>query len=313
MSTTPDIIAGPAIITFDSVTWHTEDDIVVNVAQETWSPNSSRFGQFGKRVKSLPVGVITFKPCGMITAALLAKSIIPYTYAQIGTSIFSAADKPVVIHSVDGHTYTFKRGGISGVAGGNFGAQATAYDGSISITVLHGKGTDPAVADNFLVIAAAAFTDVTFDETKVITPGYTLAYGTTPFAAIESLNGFKVSCPISVAPIACDRFGTVDMLLSSIGPAEVSVAPAGLTDANYLTLANCDGTAVRMPGTLVGSGTTDVVITGTGLVVTVPKCGVYASGVAFGTVKDRHGQVTFSNRAVFTAGVGAAPMSFTVS
>ena len=306
-------IAGPAIVTFDSTVWYSEDDIAVDIVQAEWEPSVSRFGNLGPRIKSLPVAKVTFKPSGQITTALVAKAF-PYTNANVGTSIFGAADKTLVINTLAGQKYTFQKAGLMQTPGIYLGVDKTAFDGSIGFMCIGKTNTDPAVADTFLDIAAEAFADVSFDESKVITPGFAAAYGVTSgLTAMDSLDGFKIECPIKISELSVNRFGVIGAYLTGIGPATCRFTPAGMTEAVWLTLVNLDGTAVRLPGTASGAGTTDLVITGTGLVVTIPKCGCVASKLAYGTAKERLGEVTFHGRTVFTLGVPAALITFAVS
>lgn len=307
-----DHIAGPAIVTFDSQTWYTEGDISVDIQQAEWEPQSSRFGNLGPRIKSLPVGRVSFKPDGQVTSGRLAKAF-PYGLGDIGKSIFGAADKTLVIHTLGGQIYTFGKAGLSQTPSLVLAADKTVFDGQIGFMCLNKTDTDPTTADAFLDITAGAFTDTSFDETKIITPGYSAAYGTSPYDAMESLDGFRVELPIRISEISVNRFGTVGAYLTGIGPAVCRFAPAGMTEAEWLALVDLDGASVRLPGVAVGSGSTDLVITGTGLVVTLPKCGCNASRLAFGTAKERLGELVFKTRSVFTAGVPGALLSFTVS
>jgi hypothetical protein len=70
---------------------------------------------------------------------------------------------------------------------------------------------------------------------------------------------------------------------------------------------------LKLPGQDVSADSTDLVITGTGLTVTLAKAGIQAGGFAFGTVKERFGTVTFYNRAVFAVGVPGSLLMIAVS
>lgn len=306
-------IAGPAIVTFDSQTWYCEGDITVSIEQATWTPGTSRFGGLGPRIASLPVGRVSFKPSGMVTSGTVAKAF-PYGMADVGKSIFGAVDKTLVIHTLAGQIYTFGKAAVVQTPTLVLAADKTFFDGSLGFMCIGKTNVDPTTADAFLDITAGAFTDVSFDETKVITPGFTAAYGaTTGLTAMEALDGFRIECPIQTSELRVNRFGVIGAYLTGVGPASARFTPAGMTEAVWLTLVNLDGASARLPGTAVGAGSTDLVITGTGLTVTVPKCGVQASALAFGTAKERLGEVVFQNRAVFTLGVPGSLLTIAVS
>lgn len=303
-------IAGPAIVTFNSQVWHSEDDIAVDIVQAEWEPSTSRFGPLGPRVKSLPVGRVSFKPSGMVTSGAMAKAF-PYTPASVGQSIFGAVDKTLVIHTLAGKVYTFQKAAVSKTPGLVLAADKTVFDGSIEFMVLGKTNTDPAAAGTFVAITTVAYSDVTFDETKVITPGYSAAWGAV-VTNVESLDGFRVACPIRIQEMSVNRFGVIGAYLAGIGPAECRFTPAGMTEADWLTLANPDNTAVVLPGQQSGSAN-DLVITGTGLVVTLPAAACVASKLGYGSAKERLGEVVFHNKMVFTAGVPALPLTIAVS
>jgi len=86
-----------------------------------------------------------------------------------------------------------------------------------------------------------------------------------------------------------------------------------MSEADFLSLVAMDGANVLLPGMSGPSSDTDLVITGTGLVVTLAKAGLTDPNLAFGTSKSRFGSITFESQAVFTAGVAASPLTIVVS
>lgn len=305
-------IVGPAILTFDSQVWYTEGDIECDIQQEEFDVSTSRYGIIDRRIKSLPVATVSFKPDGQVTTAKVGKAF-PYTLASIGTSIFGAADKTLVIQTLAGTKFTFAKAGVLQSPGLHLSAAATAFDGSMQFMCIHKTNADPAVADNFLKIEATAYADITFDETKVITPGFSAAWGAGDYATMDSVDGFRISLPLSVSRKSVDRFGVIGAYLTGIGPATCRFTPAGLTEALWEALTNVDGTSIKVPGVSGSTGTTDLVISGTGLSVTLPKANCVGGKLGFGTDKERIGEVMFHNRAVFTTGVPGSLLTITVS
>jgi hypothetical protein len=305
-------IVGPAIVTFDSQIWYTEGDIDVDIQQQEWTPSTSRFGGLGPRIKSLPVGRVSFKPDGQVTSGRVGKAF-PYGLADVGKSVFGASDKTLVIQTLAGQAYTFGKAALIQTPTLVLAADKTFFDGSMVFMCVGKSNIDPTTSDAFLDVAAVAWSDTSFDETKVITPGFSAAYGLTPFDAMEALDGFRVEYPISVSEKSVNRSGVIGAYLTGVGPATCRFAPAGMTEANWVTLAKLDGASVALPGTAVGAGTTNLVISGTGLTVTLNKCGVQARKLGFGTDKERLGELVFKTRAVFTAGVPGSHLTIAVS
>jgi hypothetical protein len=305
-------IAGPAILTFDSQVWYTEGDITVAIEQAEWTPATSRFGGLGPRIKSLPVGRVSFKPDGQVTTGRMGKAF-PYTMSSVGQSIFGASDKTLIIQTLAGQKYTFQKAAVTQSPALVLAADKTAFDGNMSFVCLHKTNTDVAEADSFVKIEANAFSDTSFDETKVITPGFTAAYGDSPFNAMDSLDGFRVEQALATSELSVNRFGVIGAFLTGVGPAVCRFTPAGMTEANWKTLTALDGASIRVPGVAIGSGATDLVISGTGLSVTLNKCGCSASNLAYGAAKERLGELTFKTRAVFSTGAPGALLTISVS
>ncbi|MCX6994136.1 MAG: hypothetical protein NT011_13480 [Kiritimatiellaeota bacterium] len=307
----PAYIAGPAIVTFDTNIIYSRDDIIVSAKHETWDVNTSRYGKIDTRNKSLSAEV-TLTPVGQIQN--LTK-FFPYSLSDVGKKIFPAVDLPLVIHSIDGTKYTFARAAMIKMPSLKLAATDTFF-GSMSFLCLRKSAADPAAADSFLKVEAAAFTDATFDETKIASPGYTAAYGTTPYDVIESLDGFTIDIGMDIIRDYVDRFGCVSARLKSLS-ASAKFTPAGLTEAQWATLVALDGASTFLPGQSHGKAGTDLVITGgtTPMAVscTIHKCGISGSGLNFGE-KARLGELEFAPaKATWTAGVPNPLWTFAVA
>ena len=181
MTAVPTQIAGPAIVTHNSATWYTEDDIRVSIDQKVFGVPTSMFGNVGNRIGSLPVATITFKPAGQITTALAGKAF-PYKLSDVGKTICSGT---IIIWTLAGTKYTFARGGISQLPGMRLG-MSTVFDGAMEMKAV--VSGDPTTADTFVKVETAAYADTSWDDTKVPMTAYTAAYGIAPFAEIFSLD-----------------------------------------------------------------------------------------------------------------------------
>jgi hypothetical protein len=126
---------------------------------------------------------------------------------------------------------------------------------------------------------------------------------------MDSVDGFKFACPIKTENKSVNRYGIVDEILTSVGPASCRFTPAGMTNAIWMTLAPIDGTTIKLPGST--ASTTDLVVSGTGLSVTMAKATCEACKLGFGTSKDRFGELVFHSRTVFTAGIPAKLLTIT--
>lgn len=311
MSFTPaTFIAGPAIVTFDGQTFSTKGDITVKNSRETFDVNSSRHGLIDKRLKSYAIE-ISFQPVGEVEA--LTK-YFPYTVADIGASIFSATDKPLVIQTLAGQAFTFARAAMIKMPALKLSATDTMF-GDMTFLCILKSATDFITAGSLLGVAPVAFADTTFDETKITTPGYTAAYGLTPYSAMESLDGFSVEIGMDIIRDYVDRFGIVGARLKSLS-ATAKFTPIGLTEAQWATLVNLDGATVVIPGQSVAKAGTDLVITGgttpLAISITLHKAGIVTDGLNFGE-KPRLGELDFVTKRTWTTGVANPLWTFAVA
>ncbi len=311
MSFTPaNFIAGPAIVTYDTNIIYSKDDIAVNCKPETWDVITSRYGKIDTRAKSLSAE-ISLTPCGQIQNLT---NFFPYAFADIGKKIFPAVDVPLVIHSIDGTKYTFARAALIKMPPLKLAATDTFF-GGMTYLCIRKSAADPAAADSFVKVESAAFTDTTFDETKIASPGYTAAYGAAPYAAMESLDGFMIDIGMDIIRDNVDRFGIVGARLKSL-TASAKFTPIGLTEAEWATLVALDGASTILPGQSFGKAGTDLVITGgtTPLAIscTIHKCGIVNSGLNFGD-KPRMTELEFTPKATWTAGAANPLWTFAVA
>lgn len=311
MSFTPaTFIAGPAIVTFNGQTYSTKGDIAVKIARETFDVQSSRHGLIDKRVKSYATE-ISFQPVGEVEA--LTK-YFPYTVAEIGASIFPTVDLPLVIQTLAGQSYTFARAAMIKMPSLKLSATDTLF-GEMTFLCILKSATDFVTPASQLVIASSAFSDATFDETKIASPGFTAAYGTSPYAAMESLDGFSVEIGMDIIRDYVDRFGIVGARLKSLS-ATAKFTPVGLTEAQWATLINLDGATVAIPGQSVAKSDTDLVITGgttpLAISITLHKAGIVNMGLNFGE-KPRLGELDFVTKRTWTTGAANPLYTFAIS
>jgi hypothetical protein len=303
-------IAGPAVITFDSQTYYTKGDIAVRNVRETFDVNASMHGLIDRRQKSLSAEV-SFTPVGQIENI---SKYFPYAVGDIGKSIFASTDKPLVIHTLAGTKYTYARAALIKMPTLKCAATDTFF-GEMTFLCILQSNVDPATADAFLKVESTAFSEATFDETKISSPGYTAAYGETPYNALEALDGFAVEISVDIIRDYVDRFGCVGARLKSLA-ASAKFTPIGLTEAQWATLLALDGASAVIPGQSLAKADTDLVITGgatpTAVSLTIHKAGINAAALAFGDAA-RIGELEFVSKRTWTAGAANPLFTFAVT
>lgn len=293
-------IAGPAIVTYDGATYYTKGNIALKINRESWDLRTAMHGKIDSRFKAISAEV-SFQPDGQLENTA---KLFPYAVADIGKSIFPAVDLPLVIWTLAGQKYTFGRAALIKMPSLKLAASDTAF-GDLTFLCLVKSNTDPTTDDAFVKVEAAALNDVTFDETKVVTPGYTAAYGIS-FSAMESLNGFTVDITMDIQRLYVDRIGLVGARLTGLA-ATARFVPVGITEAQWHTLCLHDGSGALIPGQSLTKADTNLVIGGgttpNALTVTLYKAGIDSDALNFGD-DPRIGELVFVTRRTWAAGVG---------
>lgn len=296
-------IAGPAIVTYDSGVYYTKGGVTVRPRKETWNPTADMHGNLGERLKSRAYE-ISFTP---VEAENLDK-LYPYAVAAIGANIFPAEDAALTIQTLAGQLYTFTRAAMIKMPNLKLSANDQPF-GEVTFLALLATSVAPTTDAAFLSIAGSAFSDTNFDETLVMSPGYTAAFGTSPYAAIESVDGFTVEINLGIKYDYVDNYGLIAARLTTID-VQARFVPTGLTEAQWSTLVAIDGASAVVPGASIGSAATSLIISkGAGyLSVTIPYAGIKEESLAFGE-PPRLGELVFVSKRKFTTGVGAEPFT----
>ena len=306
-------IHGPAIITFNGVSYYFKTGLKGSIKRNRAKIEVDAFGQIAEVAKDCVVE-FTGTPAGAIRAADLAGQM-PYTPAMIGQSIFGATDTPLVVQTInDGATITWSRGAISKYAPILLSAtRGTIYKGDMTFACLMASSFTPTSSTAWKSITANAFADTTFDPSKVRMAQYTAAWGSTsPYSAMISEDGFTLTPTIVTENIPVDNYGIIDMALKSVtGTAQFK--PSNLTEAQIDTLIELQGSGAFLPGQAIGDGGQDLVITGPHLVATLKMAGAADYDLLYQTGKLRAGEVAFSAATTFTTGVPNPVFTFAVS
>jgi len=305
-------IHGPAIITFNGVSYYFKTGLKGSVKRNVAKIEVDAFGQIAEVARDCVVE-FTGTPAGAIRAADLAGQM-PYLPSAIGQSIFGATDTPLVVQTLnDGAAITWQRGAISKYAPILLSAtHGTIYKGDMTFSCLMASNFTPTATSSWKSIASSAFSDTTFDPSKVRMAQYTAAWGSaSPYNAMISQDGFTLIPSIVTENILVDNYGIIDMALKSVtGTAQFR--PANLTEAQLDTLIELQGGSALLPGQAIGDGGNDLVITSNLLVATLKMTAAVDYGLLYATGKLRAGEVAFAAATTFTGGMPNPVFTFTI-
>lgn len=294
----PTIIQGPACIVRGAHVVYTEGDVTVAIERDSWEPQGAIQGPLGKRHRSTKI-VVSCTPVGEVEAL---SSYWPYGPTDIGKSIFGGSPVSMEVVPLEGEKHTFPRSAITRMPGLSLKPTDTAFQ-DMAWTCLGNPSQEPTNAAYFQTLAATA-ANTGFDQTKVISPRYLGAWGLTPFDVLEPEDGFEVSAPMTVREMGSVNYGVTDMILSGLSVQAV-FKPVNLTAAQIATMLRLQDANAVLPGESYSrtADDRDLVVTGTGLSVTLKHMGAERGGYKFGSGVWRQDQITMVNRRTWTAGV----------
>ena len=249
------LVRGPATFTFDGVTWYTQGDVAIKISKSTFEVAVGG-GMIDERLKD-KVAEVTFTPSGR---ALGLTNINAFGALALGTGLFGAADKPVVVAAASG-TWTFQAGRISklpDIIGSNiktsFGAMTLKCIGKTNVAF----GT----ASSFLALTAGS-TPAGEASAGIITGVWTVG-GAGLGADIETEDGVTLSFDLQTAAQETDSNGLVEEFLTGV-KATASFTPLNKTITEIVTALQIDD----LRGGSLNTGGVDLVCSNSAIVATL--------------------------------------------
>ncbi len=289
------ILRGPAVVQFGGQTFYSKGDIKCDISMETFSVETSAFGISDKRRKER-IAKVSFEPAGAFTSAVVAV-LMPYAAMAIGTSIFGSSDSPLVIWTLDGKKVTFLAAAVTKVPDLILSAVKSMW-GNVEFTCLGGgsdANLDWTTASSFVAVTTASFTDASFAVADIITQPYAAAWGSSPWDAFKTAEGFVISQNVNLAPLVIDSTGNIDFTFGSL-EVMAKCRPVGISEAQLIAALGIQGTGFARGGSLA-AGATNLVITGGTtpklVTVTINKANIETAGFEFGATTLRVGEVGF--------------------
>lgn len=264
------ILRGPGFITFDSANIHAEGDIEANLSKDLFDVSTSAFGVVDRRVQNKMIEV-------NVTPRMFADmaTILPHAATEIGTDIYGATDKPLVLTPRSGKPLTIANAAVTGLPPITLSASRSAI-GSMTFTGLIANSADANALASYLSWGLAA-TDAAltgFDLTKVRNAPYTATYnGTT----LHSEEGFTLTPSLETEDIVVDGLGVVGKQVTGVSMT-VSFIPVGIGESELTALL---GFAEDMGA---GVAKHDFVVSGGGLTFTVKNAQLQQAQYRYGNV-----------------------------
>jgi len=299
-----DIIAGPAIITFNSQVIYTEGDIIKRPLLKLTPIQASMFGPVAQ-IRDTFLWELTYTPSGQWSAGHIGV-LWPYTNPTRGSSVFGATDTDIVIQTLAGQQVTLYAGAVTQMPELNLSASGPVI-GQVTMQAVGADDTAWSDAAKRAAVAAQAFADTSFDPADIKVSTYSVAWGAaSPWDAIETEDGVKVQFNINFPERRTDRAGILDKYIDSVD-VQARFIPVGISESQWLTKMAVQGSGVTRGSRL--SNTDDLIATpdaGAGYPkVTLYDANIVDGSLVFGTPL-RTGEVVLQCIRRFTTGAAQA-------
>lgn len=299
------IIRGPGSVSLGSVQMFDAEGIKAEVKVDTFDVNTSMFGKVDTRRRDI-TGVVAFKPCGALTAAILG-ALYPHGTPVLGASLLGAADVACLIHSLAGTKVTFAAAALTRMPSLKLAAGAPAFAGEAEITCLIANDTERTDENSLYEVETDVWSGA-FDVANILGGIYTGTVGSGETAVeILAQDGWTVDFDMEVEAQMADGIGTYDLMLKSV-TARAKCMPLGLSEADQLALLNAQAANAIIGGTM-RPGVDLVISCPTALTVTLKEAALVEGPLAWGNNVLRSGEIGFVAHRAISGGVPAALFS----
>lgn len=294
---------GPAYVGFNSLTFHTKDDIVVRHDPVWERVESSMWGPVDSIKKDLviKIGARLWGAWENLSTLFPSSLLNPVP----GTSVFGTSDVTLTIQARNDDLFTYVNARLTRLANLYLGVDSDLFAADVEFTALLKNATNPEDAGAYHTRGTNAYSDATaaFAKTNFMRRRFNGAWGAiTGFTALVPQKGVSISWDIDLKPVPVDGLGSLDMTVKSV-IAQARMIPLGPTLAQLKTNSQ-EEIAMGIPASGVSG---DLVLTGVGSgpVITIKNAFIKESGVVFGVEPLRVGETLWETTRGFSSGAGA--------
>lgn len=296
----------PGKITFGGQTFYLRDNIKVTPEPKWEAIMSSLHGRVNYTKSDLVVKITApvFGEYNTSKAAVMYPSA--FTTPTPGASLCS--DAALVVQAKNDDRITFHNAFVSGVPNIYLGIDKDLWASDIEFTALIKGGANSEDAAAYWTRDTNSYTDTGFALTNFKRQRYSLAWGSIAnWTSFELHEGVNLGIDIDVQYDISANHGTVNAYVGENGLiARCSGIPLNSL-ANLDTLARDQGNALGSIGTgTAGTHSADLVITGSGVSITLKNAFMEKRFENFGIKPLRMGEVGWISTSGFTTGTRAA-------
>ena len=306
------IVRGPAIITYGSESFFSNDDIRISAGNEIFPIVNSAFGKVQERI-SQRTFTVEFTPVGVPSS-----SFWNFGTMKAGDSFLGSSDVDLVVHSLAGVKVTCYNVALTRLPDLILSTVKTCC-GPMQFTVL-GKGRPTLVdqddPESYIKVETGINPTISFDPDEIITERYFSAWGSksAPWDDIRTSDGWQVSIDLNLQPVVIDSHGLIDYTVGDVR-ATARCIPIGITDINLISQSGTPIIPLHLQRGAPLESDEDLGITGDSgtIIVQIKNAEVRVAPLQYGLTTNRLGTVEWTGlRRVVSSAVGDV-FSVTVS
>ncbi len=278
------LTTGPAIVSWQGRQIYFKGGLTIEETKETFDIETDSFGVVDRRVQNL-MAKVSGTPAGEFADLAV---LFPYLDAQIGTRIHGASDTPLVITDLAGNTRTYHNAAISSMPNLMLSASKTMI-GDVEWTCRTKDNTEPSAANSLYTVGSGATLTHTLDPAGILTQPYTGSWGTSPWDAFRTAEGFDISFSLQLSDITADGYGILDQMVTGVS-CEAKFRPL-VASAAAMAKLGAQGVSGALQGASLLSAGEDLVITGTGVHVTIYQAAATSAGTLYNATDLRTGDM----------------------
>lgn len=297
------LVSGPCKIVRSGSTLFTEGDLVIAPRLSLQDVATSMHGVVGASLDDV-VYEATFTPCGVYAYNSI---LFPYigngsndSEQKPGYRIMTDSDVPTVITGRDGGVYTLKASAITQMPDLFLGPTRSLF-GPATITAVVANAANPEDADSFMSVGSGSYSDATFNPSAIVRQRYTAAWGAVSgFTSFQAQDFWTVQSQLALEPVQVQGY-TRDIRIRSLRYMAKCI-PVGPTGAQIEAALRAQGSGA-VEGRRQSGGAADLVITGSGVSVTLKNAALREAGYVFGGVPLRNGEIGLETTIAFSSGI----------
>jgi hypothetical protein len=303
--TRQNVIRGPGTVTLGTCQFFDAGGISADVDIDTFGVPVSAYGNVDTRRKDVKAK-ISFKPCGEITAPILA-ALYPHGTPSIGASLLGSTDVPCHVHSLAGQKVTFHAAALTRMPNLKLSTIETAFSGQAEILALLKNGV-ARTADNSLYTVAPEAWAGAFDVANLLGGSY---LGTWSGITFQTAAGWDIEFEMGVEEQYADGVGTYDAMLTDV-TVRAKCRPLGISESTLLGYLNVQGATAVLGGSMRSGQDLTVTATG-GLTVILHEVAVVRGPMKWGNTDLRVDEIGFVSHREIDGGTPGALFSVAIA